>query len=346
MISLAWPFMLLALPLPFLVSRLLPSRAPDSAALRVPGLAPFTSDHASVDRRSRSVSVRQILTWLAWALLIVALSRPQWIGEPTALPTTGRDLMLAVDISGSMRQEDMQLAGETVTRLAAVKQVVGEFITRRQGDRLGLILFGTQAYLQAPLTFDLASVEQLLRESRPGMAGGKTAVGNAIALAVKRLRERDTGERVLVLLTDGANNVNDITPERATSIAADYEITIYTVGVGAEEMRMPGIFGNFGSRTINPSADLDEQSLTEIAEKTGGRYFRARNPEELEVIYNLIDELEPVEQNTATYRPTRALYFWTAALAFVLLLLRAMPLRRLSSFLRRGATDKAATHHG
>lgn len=346
MISLAWPWMLLALPLPLVISRLLPARAPESAALRVPGLAPFASDSEAFDRDGGALSLRLILTWLTWTLLILAISRPQWVGEPTALPTTGRDLMLAVDISGSMRQEDMQLNGKTVTRLDAVKQVVGEFVHRRQGDRLGLILFGTQAYLQAPLTFDLASVEQLLRESRPGMAGGKTAVGNAIALAVKRLRERETGERVLVLLTDGANNVNDITPERATSIAAEYDITIYTVGVGAEEMRMPGIFGSFGSRTINPSADLDEQSLNDIAEQTGGQYFRARNPEELEVIYGLIDELEPVEQNAATYRPTRALYFWPAAIAFLLLLLRALPGRSIRRMLARSATPATGAEHG
>lgn len=346
MISLAWPWLLLALPLPLLISWLLPTRAPDSAALRVPGLAPFASDSDALDRNSGGLTIRQILAWLAWALVIVALARPQWTGEPTALPTTGRDLMLAVDISGSMRQEDMQLKGETVTRLDAVKTVVGEFITRRSGDRLGLILFGTQAYLQAPLTFDLASVEQLLRESRPGMAGGKTAVGNAIALAVKRLRERETGERVLVLLTDGANNVNDITPERATSIAAEYEITIYTVGVGAEEMRMPGIFGNFGARTINPSADLDEKSLTDIAERTGGQYFRARNPQELDVIYNLIDELEPVEQDAATYRPTRALYFWPAAAAFLLLLLRGLPIQSMRRVLGRRSTTAAGAKDG
>ncbi|MCR9277405.1 MAG: VWA domain-containing protein [Pseudomonadaceae bacterium] len=345
MISLAWPWLLLALPLPLLLGRLLPPRAPDSAALRVPGLAPFAANEGALKSSGSTVSVRQLLAWLAWALLIVALSRPQWLGEATALPTTGRDLMLAVDISGSMRQEDMQLEGEKVTRLDAVKEVVGEFITRRAGDRLGLILFGTQAYLQAPLTFDLASVEQLLRESRPGMAGGKTAVGNAIALAVKRLRERESGKRVLILLTDGANNVNDITPERATSIAAEYDITIYTVGVGAEEMRMPGIFGTFGSRTINPSADLDEQSLTDIAEKTGGQYFRARNPEELDVIYNLIDELEPVDQDEATYRPTRALYFWPAAIAFLILLLGALPLQHLRRQ-HMQAVNRVSTDHG
>lgn len=319
MISLVWPWMLLLLPLPFVVRRVLPKKPQQGGgALRLPTLSSLPDVPGRTDAASNRWSVLEMLRLIAWIALVLALARPQWIGEPTALPTTGRDLMLSVDISGSMRQEDMEVEGTRVTRLTAVKAVVSDFIERRQGDRVGLILFGTQAYLQAPLTFDLASVETLLLEAVPGMAGGKTAIGNAIALAVKRLRERPADQRVLVLLTDGASNAGEVSPSRAAMIAADSGIRVYTIGVGADEMRMPGIFGNFGSRTVNPSADLDEDTLKEIADVTGGQYFRARNPAELMQIYALIDALEPVEQDASTYRPVQALYPWPTAIAFAL----------------------------
>lgn len=322
MITLVWPWILLLLPLPLVVQRLLPPRPKQTGgALRLPDLDSLPEGASSTAVSRRRWPLLDVLRLLAWAALVLALARPQWIGEPTALPTTGRDLMLSVDISGSMRQEDMEIDGARVTRLTAVKAVVGNFIERRQGDRVGLILFGTQAYLQAPLTFDLASVETLLLEAVPGMAGGKTAIGNAIALAVKRLRERPAEQRVLVLLTDGASNAGEVGPERAAAIAADNGIRIHTIGVGADEMRMPGIFGNFGSRVVNPSADLDEDTLKAIAAETGGEYFRARNPAELMQIYALIDALEPVEQDASTYRPVQALYAWPAAVGFALLVL-------------------------
>ena len=226
--------------------------------------------------------------------------------------------MLAVDISGSMGTEDMELGGQLVDRLAVVKRVVADFIGARQGDRLGLILFGTNAYLQAPLTFDLQTVDRLLSEAPVGIAGGKTAIGDAIGLAVKRLRQRPDGDRVLILLTDGANNVGEVAPVKAAELAAGEGIRIYTIGVGADELRMPSIFGAFGSRLVNPSADLDEDTLTRIAENTGGRYFRARDTEGLAEVYAIIDALEPVEQDPETYRPIAALYYWPMGCAWLL----------------------------
>lgn len=325
MLEWVWPYVLALAPAPLLVYWLAPPAAQRQAALRVPNLSAFDlRSAAGPPAKGRRWPWRALLLWLAWLALVAAAARPQWTGEPVALPTSGRDLMLAVDISGSMGTADMQLGGEFVDRLAVVKQVVEAFVSARQGDRVGLILFGTQAYLQAPLTFDLTSVNRLLQEAPVGIAGGKTAIGDAIGLAVKRLRQRPEGDRVLILLTDGASNAGEVTPIKAAELAANDAIRIYTIGVGADEMQMPGLFGAFGSRLVNPSADLDEDSLTAIAAATGGRYFRARNTEKLQEIYGLIDALEPIEQDPETYRPSAALYQWPMSLAWLLICLLAL----------------------
>ena len=227
--------------------------------------------------------------------------------------------MLAVDISGSMATEDMQKEGQYIDRLSVVKDVVGDFVEARAGDRVGLVLFGTNAYLQAPLTFDLKSLNRLLIEAPVGIAGGKTAIGDAIGLAVKRLRARPQQDKVIILLTDGANNVGEVEPRKAAELAAFDSIKIYTIGVGAEEMRVRSLFGS--SRLTNPSADLDEETLKAVATTTGGQYFRAKDTDRLVEIYDLIDELEPIDQDPETYRPIQALYFWPLGGAWVLFLL-------------------------
>ncbi len=307
-LSLLWPASLLLLPLPLLLRWLLPAT---SSALSLP--VPFFRQlnelqsggfEAAVPKRNLA---RAGLLWLMWTLLCLASARPVWIGEPVALPVSGRDLMLAVDISGSMEQTDMELNGRAVTRLLAVKKVLNDFLDRRGGDHVGLILFGSQAYLQAPLSFDLKTIKTLLMESEIGLAGKSTAIGDAIGLAIKRLRKRPDDQRVLILLTDGANTAGAIEPLKAAELAQMEQLKIYTIGVGATEMTVRGLFG---SRRINPSADLDEATLTAIAEQTGGRYFRARNTAELDEIYRLIDELEPVEQEGEFWRPQRSLLHW------------------------------------
>ena len=331
MIEWLWPWVLAALPLPLLVRWAVKTREQNQAALTVPSLGSF--EHVSLDQSSdrQQRLIRLLLLWLVWSSLLLAVARPQWVGDPITLPTTGRDLMLAVDISGSMATEDMEVADRYFDRLTVVKAVVGEFIKARAGDRVGLVLFGTNAYLQAPLTFDLTSVDRLLSEAPVGIAGGKTAIGDAIGLAVKRLRKRPQEDKVLILLTDGANNVGEVAPEKAAELAQADGIKIYTVGVGADEMRMPSVFGNLGGRITNPSADLDENTLKHIARVTNGRYFRARDTGTLGEIYQLIDELEPVDQDPETYRPIQVLYYWPLTLAsflFALLLLLDMRQRR------------------
>lgn len=319
MIELVWPYLLLLAPLPLLVRLLVPPRPEQQAALTVPDVGRFKPDDTASGRASGGRwPWRLLVLWLIWLALVAAAARPQWTGSPVTLPTTGRDLMLAVDISGSMGTEDMELGNRLVNRLTVVKQVVSDFIDRRQGDRVGLILFGTNAYVQAPLTFDVASVNRLLVEAPVGIAGGKTAIGDAIGLAVKRLRERPDGNRVLILLTDGANNVGEVTPEKAAELATVEGVRIHTVGVGAESMRVPSVFGVFSSGIINPSAELDEETLEHVAAVTEGQYFRAENTEQLVEIYDLIDAIEPIEQEAETYRPVAALFHWPLGAAWLL----------------------------
>ena len=252
---------------------------------------------------------------VCWAFLLTAAARPVWQGEPIEQAVSGRDLLLAVDLSGSMEIADFILKGQKVDRLAATKAVAGAFIERRVGDRIGLILFGEKAYLQAPLTFDRKTVRTLLDEAVIGLAGDKTAIGDAIGLAVKRFRDNPKEQRVLILLSDGANTAGSVAPLKAAELAARTGLKVYTIGIGADEMVIRDLLG---SRKVNPSQDLDEPTMRGIAEQTGGRYFRARDVKELEEIYRLLDELEPVERDKRYYRPQTELYPWPLGAALIL----------------------------
>ena len=333
MLEFAWPLMLAALPLPLIAAWLLPrARASASGALRLP--------HGEV-HLPISVQVGRVAPWkrwlalLAWTLLIAASCRPQWLGEPEDVPRSGRDLLLAVDTSGSMSIEDMQIGNQSVPRFNAIQAIVSDFIRRRDGDRVGLILCGSQAYLQVPLTFDLRTVAQQLREASIGLAGRETAIGDAVGLAVKRLRERPADKRVLILLTDGVNTAGVLQPDKATELAKANNVRIYTVGVGADAMRVDSLFG---SRVVNPSQDLDEPMLTRMAQATGGEYFRARNSAELANIYRQIDSLEPSVGAGTPLRPIDELYWIPLALALLLAMLGM-----LAPWLRRGAGEVVAT---
>ncbi len=318
MIHFDWPWVVVLLPLPFIVRYILkPVAAENEAALRVPFLSEFSSEFKS----EHHVDVKRKLLFLAilaWCCLVAAGTRPLWLGEFVEIPVSARDLMLAVDLSKSMIEEDFIVDDKLVNRLYATQAVAGEFIERRVGDRLGLILFGEQAYLQTPLTFDRTTVRALLDESAIGLAGPSTAIGDAIGLAVKRLRDQEKQSRVVILLTDGANTAGEIDPLSAADIAARQGLKIYTIGIGADEKIVRSLFG---SRRINPSADLDETTLKAIADKTGGRYFRARDTEQLEQIYQILDELEPIEKDVQRFRPQTTLFHWPLALSLLLLLI-------------------------
>ncbi|MEX2962115.1 VWA domain-containing protein [Microbulbifer sp. TYP-18] len=321
MFEFALPWVFALLPLPLLARLSLPRARPLTSALKVPF-------YAELSQRGESNPVNRfnlLLLWLIWLLLVAAAARPQWYGQPISQASSARDLLLAVDISGSMETPDMLLNGRPAMRIQAVKDVVGDFVERRKGDRLGLVLFGTRAYLQAPLTYDRNTVDTLLWEAQIGFAGQGTAIGDAIGLAVKRLTQRPAQQRVLILLTDGANTAGEIAPLKAAELAQQAGVTVYTIGIGAEEMVQPGLLGSrFGARRINPSRDLDSDTLQAIAERTGGRFFRAYNPQELAQIYAELDRLEPVEQEAASYRPLKSLYTWPLGTALSLALIWAL----------------------
>jgi Ca-activated chloride channel family protein len=320
--TLAWWWALFALPVPWLVRRFWPADSIDrDSALKVPEARDFGGllARAGVAQRHR---IRLLLLWLVWCLAVLAAARPQFVGDAVSLPVSGRDLLMAVDLSGSMEEQDFELRGQYVDRLTATKAVADDFIARRVGDRIGLILFGREAYLQTPLTFDRQTVRTLLEESAIGLAGKETAIGDAIGLAIRTLEDAgiEQGRRVLVLLTDGANTAGAVDPLKAAELAAQRDMVIYTIGIGATALTVRGIFG---IRQINPSADLDEESLTKIAMLTGGRYFRARDTQELEEIYTILDELEPAESDEEGFRPVAEYFYWPLGAALVIAMVLA-----------------------
>lgn len=312
MINFELPWLFLALPLPLLVYWLPPKRSNTIAALKVPHIINAIESPQSESKKPR---LPLLILTLIWALLVTAATQPQWLGDAVDIPTEGREMMIAVDLSGSMQIEDMSLNSRTVNRLDLLKVVLGDFIERRVGDRLGLILFADDAYMQTPMTYDKKTVKQMLDESVLGLVGTKTAIGDAIALAVKRFDNEKQSNRVLLLVTDGQNTAGKISPEQALELAVAKDITIYTIGIGADSMIQQSLFGN---RRVNPSSELDEESLQDIAKQTNGQYFRARDSQSMNDIYQLLDKLEPVEQEQQQMRPLSALFFWPLAAAFIL----------------------------
>lgn len=310
MLEWSWPWFVILLPLPWLIRKLLPDYQSRPSALVVP----FYDDLASLSENQAGSSYTRIaLMVLMWCSLLAAVARPIWYGEPVDIATSGRDLMMAIDISDSMRIDDMVVNGSNVMRIDVVKSIAGEFIERRESDRIGLILFGQQAYLQTPLTFDRQSVIAELADALPGFAGSSTAIGDAMGLAVSLLRDRPAESRVLILLSDGSNTFGS-DPFSAMQVATEAKIKIHAIGIGADTHTGEDVIGR--EIEIDPSRDLDEQSLAAIADSTGGRYFRARSVEELSTIYTTIDELEPAPAKEFV-RPQRSLYHWPLTVALL-----------------------------
>lgn len=338
----AWPWLFLALPLPWLWRALLRPATRSEPALRAPFFAALRSMGTKTSANPPRHLGRRGLGLLIWLLLVCAAARPQWLDEPLFLPQSGRDMLLAVDVSGSMEMPDFTLNGKPLTRLDVVRATARDFIARREGDRIGLILFGSQAYLQTPLTFDRKTVQAMLDDASIGIAGKETAIGDAIGLAIKRLTDTQAHHRVLVLLTDGANTAGAMDPLKAAQLAAKAGLRIYAIGMGADELRidMPGFLG---SRVVNPSQDLDEKVLGNIAKITGANYFRARDTEGLEAIYEALDELEPATAESQTFRLIRELYIWPLGAALFISALMALasvvPRPRRSVLHNAGATD-------
>lgn len=313
----AWPWLLAALPLPWLMRRLWPAAPTAAPALRVP----YGERLDTIGGRSARTGPQGLglLPWLAWALLCVAAARPQQLGEIVQPPQAGRDLMLALDLSGSMDERDIELGGRVVTRLTAAKAVIADFLERRSGDRVGLVVFGDRAYALTPLTRDLETVGEQLAGTVTGLAGRATAIGDAIGLATKRLQQQPAEQRVLILLTDGLNTAGALDPEKAAQIARDADVRIHTIAFGGYGAGL-SVFG-IPIRRASSSDVTDEAGLKRIAELTGGRAFVARDVDQLAGIYTEIDRLEPVKRPGQRLRPRIERYAWPLSAALLLALL-------------------------
>lgn len=316
-IELLWWWALLLLPLPLVIYRFLPP-VKERAAIHLPYLP--KQDQIS---SPRNIAIKAIATAI-WCLLILAVARPVWYGDPVTTQPKHRDLMLVVDLSYSMSQEDMQQGGQYIDRLTAVKNVLSDFIQKREGDRLGLVLFADHAYLQTPLTLDKNTISEQLNQAVLKLIGTQTAIGEGIGLATKTFIDSDAPQRVMILLSDGSNTSGVLDPLEAAKIAKKYDATIYTIGVGAGEMMVKEFFM---TRKVNTAQDLDEKTLTEIANITSGKYFRACNSQDLANIYDTINQLEPISQATQTWRPQTE-WFGYPLLAALMLSVILIVLRR------------------
>jgi Ca-activated chloride channel family protein len=315
MFELALPWVLLLILLPPLFWYLLPqAKIQAPAALKVPFFAAMESI-AEEEKHAISAFRILLLPSFIWLCLVIALAGPRWIGEPQPVVREGYHIMMALDLSGSMEIPDMLLHGRPASRLAVVKGAAKDFVENRTSDRIGLVLFGTRAYLQTPLTYDKHNILMRIDDASAGLAGKTTSIGDAIGLSVKRLAEMPKKGRILILLTDGANNSGILNPLKAAELAKEEGIKIYTIGLGSEADPR-ALTQNF--LQANASADLDEESLKQIAQMTEGRYFRATDTETLNSIYKTIHELETVSQEQATIRPQKEYYPWCVMLAMFL----------------------------
>ncbi|HBW97218.1 MAG TPA: IMP dehydrogenase [Pseudoalteromonas sp.] len=317
MFEFSWPWLFLLLPLPLLLLLLKPAASNAHTRLRIPSFAKHNLASQSLEKSARKLT---IFEWLLWLLLVTAAANPTWLDDPISLPNEGRDIMLAVDLSGSMTEQDMAYNGQYVDRLTMVKAVLSDFIEQRQGDRLGLILFGDTAFLQTPLTRDVKTVSKMLSESQIGLVGRATAIGDALGLSVKRFANKDKSNRIVVLLTDGQNTAGNLKPEDALLLAREEGIKVYTIGVGSDNPRGFSLF-NMGGMS---GGSLDESLLKDIAAQTGGLYFRAKDVAGLQQIYAELDKLEPISADEQTFRPQSSLFYYPLLIAILLISLKVM----------------------
>lgn len=310
--------------LPLAVYFLLPAlKRTYGEALKIPFLADIKqiqtqSGNNALISPKIAAGIRGILLLAAWCLLVFALCRPQWAGKPIPVKNEGRDILLVVDISNSMSEEDFEYQKKMYSRLTAVKSVVSDFIDRRTADRIGLVLFGTRAYLQAPLTYDKQSVKEMLQTADAGMAGNSTSIGDAVGVALKNLAESagKPENKVIILLTDGENNDGSLSLPQAIALAKEEGVKIYTIGAGSDnEVFFGGLF------SIPVDKGLDEKSLKALAKETQGNYFRAKDVNSLVQIYDRIDKLEPRAVDGRYVQEVKELYPVPAAAALLLFVL-------------------------
>lgn len=307
MLTFGYPWLLLLLPLPWVLRAVLPAVESRRMAVRVPfGERLDATLGISADEAASGVQPRRMfLPTLLWLLVLAAVARPQWIEPPVTKELPTRDLLLLVDLSSSMLQEDFEnKEGKKEDRLAAVKEVLGDFLERRQGDRVGLVVFGDAPYLQAPFSTDLDLVRRLLDECQVGMAGPRTALGDAIGLGVSLFDQSDAPAKTIIALTDGNDTKSLVPPVEAARVASQRDIRIHTVAIG--------------DPTTAGEDKLDAQALKDVASTTGGSYFFAGDRASLEGIYDELDKIETRDVKTVSHRPRRDLFFWPLAMALVL----------------------------
>lgn len=328
----AYPWMFGLLVVPLVVRLLTKPYKEYREAVQVP----FFEDLKTITGRTpgrgavilRPKFFQKIMLPMAWLLIVGALARPQWVEDPITRIEAGRDLMLAVDLSGSMETLDfLDAQGSRIDRLEAVKLVLNDFISRREGDRLGLILFGTAAYLQVPFTQDYDTFRILLDEAQVRMAGPQTMIGDAIGLAIKLFEQSESENKVMILLTDGNDTGSKVPPSRAAGIAAKNGVTIHTIAMG--------------DPTSVGEDKLDTDALQEISEITKGQFFMGMNREELNTIYRRLDELEPLEFETLSYRPRQQLFVYPIGIFAVIYVLYHLLMAGRSLFQRKEKMNHA-----
>ena len=326
----AFPYAFLLILLPFVWRFLWPAaKGLHGDALKIP----FIKDLEKISIKSGALwqmgastegyRLSKLFWWLfvIWVLLVIAVARPQWVGEPIRLKNESRDIMLVLDISTSMLEPDFAYNNRRIDRLSAVKKTASDFISKRANDRIGLILFGTRAYLQSPLTFDKKSVEEILWSMDAGMAGDSTSIGDALGLALKTLKDAPKGDnKVIILLTDGENNDGSLSMPQAVKLASEEGIKTYTIGVGSKNSFL-GLF-------LGAMPGVDEKGLKALAQATAGQYFRAEDTSTLQQIYNYIDKLEAAPQENRFIRETTELYYIPLLAAIILSFILALVVRR------------------
>jgi len=315
MVSFGWPFALLLLPMPWLLRWLLKARPPAmEQAINAPPLLEAQLSKLQT-RAGLSFDSNRLLLLLGWTLLVLSIAQPRLASGEQIYPASGRALVLAIDLSGSMERTDFELDGERADRLSVVKRVARDFIRKRQGDRIGLVLFGDEAFSASPLSFDLSAIGSAVANAAISMAGRTTAIGEALGLAIVKLRTDPAKEKAVILLSDGTNNSGGAEPEDAARLAAQFGIRIHTIGLGSE--KAPD-----SANALDPSADLDEETLREIARLSGGIYQRARTTAELDHVYVELDKLEAAEAIAPPFVPRLDLrnYFLPGLFAVVALL--------------------------
>lgn len=331
MIRFANPQMFWLLLVPLCVYHILPAvKQMYGDALKVP----FVGELAEIENQTKLKDklraqfkvpiVKILLLAIIWGVLSAALARPQWVGEPMRVKNEGRDILLVVDISNSMQERDFAYQGRYYDRLSAVKHVVSQFVDKRTEDKIGLVLFGTRAYLQVPLTYDKQSLKDVLAATDAGMAGNSTSIGDAVGVALKNMPTEDKSAKIIILLTDGENNDGSISMPQAVELAADENVKIYTIGVGSDEVSFLG-----GLFSMPRDSSLDEAGLKKLAQTTAGTYFRAKDVDSLQKIYEQIDKSEPQTQEGRYVQETKDLFYIPASAALLLFMLLIMIMRKV-----------------